>query len=150
MEPQPGHESHFDASPPPASTVPAAEVSPAVDTSVGLFGARSKAKELGAEVERLTTANAQLNLQLRDLGALDLVEIEQRRAGLIKRLEAERATGQAALSDLNRQRGQLQAEIDSMTALIVTTRDDLVLQEVGVYQYTHPLDDSRSPDIATG
>jgi len=142
VEPQARHVSPSDAPPPRAPTVPAAAAFPAVDTSFGLFGARSKAKELGAEVERLTMANAQLNSQLRDLGALDIVHLEQRRADLTTRLDAERATGQAALSDLNRQRAQLQAEIDSMTAQLVTTRDDLVLQEVGVYQYTHPLDDS--------
>ncbi len=44
--------------------------------------------------------------------------------------------------ELNEQRSHLQGELDSLAAQLVTTRDDLVLQEVGVYQYTHPLDNS--------
>ncbi len=131
-----------DVSPSPASGAPVTKATPAVDTSVGLFGARSKAKELGAEVERLTTANTELSSQLRDLGALGILELERRRTDLAARLEADRAAGQVTVSELNELRSHLKGELDSLSAQLVTTRDDLVLQEVGVYQYTHPLDDS--------
>jgi len=131
----------------PPDTAPTVQVTaftlePTVDTSVGLFGARGKARQLGAEVERLTRANGDLISQLRDLGALDVIELEQRRVDLTARLETESAAHQATLADMDRQRAEQSAELQFLQAALVTTRDDLVLQEVGVYQYTHPLDDS--------
>ncbi|WP_241668465.1 DUF4041 domain-containing protein [Pedococcus bigeumensis] len=159
-------ERRADAS--PAPTVAPPSPSPAaVDTSVGLFGARGKARELGAEVERLTAtnaeqtatlerltaANAELTSQLRDMGALDVLELEKRRADATSQMEQERIAHQAAaaqevaahhatLAELLSRKVGLEAQIESIREELVTTRDDLVLQEVGVYQYTHPLDDS--------
>lgn len=142
-------------------------LAPAVDTSVGLFGARGKARELGAEVVRLTAvnadlgaqvdqlsaANSELTAQLRDMGALDVVELEKRRADAVSQMERESSAHQAAmtqelgvhqatLAQLQAQRGDLEVELAALSEQLVTTRDDLVLQEVGVYQYSHPLDDS--------
>ena len=104
-------------------------------------------------VERLTAANAELTAQLRDLGALDVAELEKRRADAVSQMAQERAahqaataheltTHQAALAELASRKTALEAELAALSAELVTTRDDLVLQEVGVYQYTHPLDDS--------
>lgn len=115
---------------------------PTIDTSVGLFGARGKARELGAEVGRLTRANADLTRQLTDLGALDIVELEQRRARLAAQLEQDRAVQQSELTSLASRKAELSAELAAMQQGLVVTQDHLVLQEVGVYQYTHPLDDS--------
>jgi hypothetical protein len=142
VEPPTRNQRESEVSPAPVSTVHVPPSAPAVDTSVGLFGARRKARELGAEVERLTAANVELTSQLRELGALDLIELERRRTDLTDRLDADRVSGRAALAELVQQRTQLQAELHALSADLVTTRDDLVLQEVGVYQYTHPLDDS--------
>ncbi len=166
----------------PATTARAAALAlaptPAVDTTVGLFGARGKARELGAEVERLTAANAQqaehverltaanteLTTQLRDMGALTVLELEKRAAEASTQMDQERAAhqaavaqelaahraamaaelaaSQAAVTDLESRKLLLEAQVESVREELVTTRDDLVLQEVGVYQYTHPLDDS--------
>ncbi|WP_457253615.1 DUF4041 domain-containing protein [Pedococcus sp. P5_B7] len=109
---------------------------------MGLFGARGKARELGAEVGRLTRANADLTRQLTDLGALDIVELEQRRARLAAQLEQDRAVQQSELTSLASRKAELSAELAAMQQGLVVTQDHLVLQEVGVYQYTHPLDDS--------
>lgn len=166
------------SSAPAAPSGAAASAPPAVDTTVGLFGARGKARELGAEVERLTAANlrqaqqveqltaanTELTTQLRDMGALGVLELEQRAADATKRMEQERVAHagalaqelatqratlaeeltaqQAAVTDLQSRKRLLEAQVESVREELVTTRDDLVLQEVGVYQYTHPLDDS--------
>lgn len=126
---------------------------PAVDVSVGLFGARRKARELGAEVERLTELNADLMTQLRQLAAWDVMEVEKRRTAALRGMEAERAAhhtamaadaaiAQASVAELDSQMVGLKMQLASMSEQLVTTRDDLVLQEVGVYQYSHPLDNS--------
>lgn len=118
-----------------------------------MFGARGKAKELGAEVERLNAANAELSSQLRDLGVLDVVELEKRRADASLQMQQEHSTHQAAiaqelaahqatLSELQSRKVSLEVQLAALSEELVTTRDDLVLQEVGVYQYTRPLDDS--------
>ncbi len=146
-----------------------------MDLNVGLFGARGKAKELAAEVQKLTLANAELRAQLDKLGVLSLVEIEERKTALTQ--EIEEATA-ALAQDIASQRAGLSIEIDerraalateiaaeqgrhaatlaaimaeesavaerlnSLRAQTVLTEDTLILQEAGVYEYTHPLDDS--------
>ena len=148
------------ASPPlpdsPTSLTSSVQAPPApasVDTSVGLFGARGKARELGAEVERLTALNAELTLQLRDMGALGVLELEKRRVDAMSQMEQERVAHQAAaaqelaahqatLAELQSRKTGIEVQLAALSEELVTTRDDLVLQEVGVYQYTHPLDDS--------
>ncbi len=112
------------------------------DPSVGFFGARGKARELAAEVERLTAMNTSLTTQLRDLGALGIVELGQRRARLAARLAEDRATYESTVDGLKSQQNELNDQMETLRAELVATRDEIVLQEVGVYQYTHPLDDS--------
>ena len=136
-----------------ATEVAEAVSAPAVDTSVGLFGARGKARELGAEVHRLTAVNAELTARLRELGALDVMELEQRRDAAVEGMAAERAAHQAAMdadvgaaqatvAELTSRKTGLEVQLAAVSQELITTRDELVLQEVGVYQYQHPLDDS--------
>ena len=39
---------------------------------------------------------------------------------------------------------ELRAEYDELAALLVETRDAILLQEVGLYEYRHPLDESTA------
>ncbi len=100
---------------------------PSRSSDVPLFGARGKARELGAEVARL-----QVELQrFSRLELLSVAELEQRSAALRAEIEGE----QAKLA-------QGRAELEAARAEIVVTREEAVLQEVGIYQYRHPLDDT--------
>ena len=90
-----------------------------------IFGARKRAQELDEE-------NAWLRQQLAALGALDHIELARQR------------------DDLARQRGEIAAqveakrqELDRLAVEIVATSDLAVLQEVGVYQYRHPLENAE-------
>jgi hypothetical protein len=92
---------------------------------VPIFGARKRAQELEDEC-------ASLRQQLAALGALDHVELARQR------------------DELTRQRDQVAAEVggkqqelDRLAADIVATSDLGVLQEVGVYQYRHPLENAE-------
>lgn len=82
-----------------------------------LFGARKRAQELEDE-------NAWLRQQLAALGALDYLELARQREGINAQVQAKRQ------------------ELDHLAAEIVATSDLAVLQEVGVYQYHHPLENA--------
>ncbi|WP_203590293.1 DUF4041 domain-containing protein [Streptomyces sp. SID13031] len=125
----------------------------AAEQSIGLFGARGKAKELAAEVQQLAAKNEQLRGQLEKFGALSLVEIEERkveltadlenqRLTLTRELEAEQVRRTAVVSALVAEESATAERLKALQDKVVVTEDTLILQEVGVYAYTHPLDDS--------
>lgn len=133
---------HVPVIAPPSESVPdhAETEQPALDASrvqikIGMFGARNKAKELASE-------NAHLREQMGRLGVLSVVELEQRKAGLTADLERQQREHQDTLSRLRVEQTSTRAELAQLQQQVVTTRDTLILQEVGVYDYTHPLDDS--------
>jgi hypothetical protein len=139
---------------------PSASPSESVELSapdIPLFGARGKAKELAAEV---TTLKAQLT----KLGAMEVVELERQRAALAeqlaadqvamaaertehaRKLEAERRAARQSIEDelarLAGERDQLQATVVALGSEVVVTEELALLQEAGLYEYQHPLDDS--------
>jgi len=110
------------------------------------FGARGRARELAAEVDRLRAEQERL-------GLLSLAEVEQRRDELRRELDvlggqlaAEREQAKAALekqtAETREQLSQLQAKLDALCAQVVITEEVAILQEVGVYEYRHPLSDA--------
>jgi Domain of unknown function (DUF4041)/T5orf172 domain len=128
-----------------------------IEEKVGLFGARQRVKELNAEV-------GTLRAELSRLGFLDVVELEQHRQQLgteIQEREAELAADLQAhgarLEDLtNRQVAQSAAQVADLTGQVqalntqlaelqmqvAVTQEQAILQEVGIYQYRHPLSDA--------
>jgi hypothetical protein len=92
---------------------------------VPIFGARRRAQELEDE-------NASLRQQLAALGALDHVELARQRGELTRQRD-----------EVAAEVGGKQQELDRLAADIVATSDLAVLQEVGVYQYRHPLENAE-------
>lgn len=133
-----------DPAPIPAQTTTEQRVAagPRIDTKIGMFGARSKAKELAAEVNRLLNENAQMHAQMARLGVLSVVELELLKATLSADLERQQAEHQNGLNARRAEKADLEAQLAQLKQQVVTTQDTLILQEVGVYDYTHPLDDS--------
>ena len=156
--------------------VPAvAEPAKPATVDVPRFGARSKAKELGAEVERLRA-------DMERLGVLSVAELERDRDQLQQRIEelqqevadrtgdvqrreqelAERLAKQerkhaerlAKQEQEARERTEkstrhaeheaqsLVARLEAMRQQVVVTEEIALLQEVGIYQYRHPLTDA--------
>nr|WP_269205355.1 DUF4041 domain-containing protein [Motilibacter aurantiacus] len=106
------------ALPPP----PAPEPSPPSGGRRGLFGPRKK---------QLAEDNARLASQLAHFGAMDALDVQRetdRRRDELRVVEAQLAAARAELQQVQSQ--------------LVAADDDMVLQEVGVYRYKHPLDDS--------
>jgi hypothetical protein len=143
-----------------ASTEEATEAeksAPRDEAKIPFFGARKHARVLAEEAARLRA-------ELDRLGALSLAEIERRRtvvaaevADQEARLVRERDNATAALardreqaqSDIAHSRQEALAEerrvneeLVALRAQVVVTKDEVLLQEAGVYDYRHPLSDS--------
>jgi hypothetical protein len=99
-----------------------------VGRRVPLFGARAMAKRQQDEVE-------QLRAELARLGALDVAELARERDELMQQVREQQAR-------LQGERSELEAELARLRQQIVVTQEDEVLQEIGVYRYRHPLEDS--------
>lgn len=159
-ETRPEPEPHTSAAPISDPDQAAADAQPSPLSEPGdipRFGARKRAKELSAEVARLRE-------QLERVGALSLLEVEERRAKVsaeieqeTERLEQERrdaaatlqrereeagAQARQELSVLQAEQQQLDARLGDLRVEVVETEEVALLQEAGVYEYRHPLSDA--------
>ena len=114
------------------SAPPAAHpVQPHVDTQIGVFGARAKARELASKVNRLTDENTHLRNSLERLGVLDVIELEAarerireeiatlKRAKEHRRVQIEeelRTSAERTTQRLERSRKALQKKVDRLEA----------------------------------
>lgn len=133
------------------------------EEKIGFFGARKRAQELqlreralisnlaacNAEVHRQTAIGQGLTSEINRLGSMTHDQIRQD-------LNARRSEGARVSADLDRNVANMRGELASLTVKlnlgraeladinrsIVDTTDLQALQTVGVYDYTHPLDDS--------
>jgi hypothetical protein len=139
-ESQPAVQRPADDSPAPRASEKSA--------SVPLFRSRSRARELAGEVDEL---RAQVQ-RLSRLDVLTVAQLEQRRDELEgeiaeqqARLELDRAAAvdaqQQQVAELAHQRAELAAQVQQLRVDVITTEEEAVLQEVGVYEYRHPLTD---------
>lgn len=147
-----------------------------------MFGARAKARELAAKVNRLVDENTHLKSSLERLGVLEVTELENLRDRLgeeiaelgrakeRRRVQIEeelRVSAERTTRELERSRKALQKKVewleseekrqharaiadtrrhelrlDELRGRIVVSEDLAALQEAGIYEYSHPLDDS--------
>ncbi|MCL1872251.1 MAG: DUF4041 domain-containing protein [Promicromonosporaceae bacterium] len=98
------------------------------DEKIPLFGGRKRARELSE--------------QLSQLGASDLVEV--RRQTDEARAAHEQAVAKAAkeLASLREEVARTRAELDHLRGEVVDVRDAAVLQEVSLYDFEHPAENS--------
>ncbi|AQZ67761.1 ATPase [[Actinomadura] parvosata subsp. kistnae] len=89
--------------------------------SAGLFGGK----------KRLEEENAQLRQWVERLGGMDAMSI----AAMTEALHVEHAGLQTAIGDATRRLRETEARV-------VQTEETVLLQEVGVYEYRHPLSDA--------
>ncbi|WP_255658273.1 DUF4041 domain-containing protein [Actinoplanes sp. L3-i22] len=93
---------------------------PRHDPEIPLFGARGKARELAAEVEKLRAERE----EMARLGLFDLKDLMEQRQRL-----------QRDLTDLRH-------HLDGLRKQVVVTEEEALLQEAGIYRYRHPLSDA--------
>jgi hypothetical protein len=128
------------------------------------IGLRRTIEDLRHEIAELRVEQETLRDTQRRLGVLSTAELEQRRDGLTAeisdqrtRLDRERAealdraahevdlaqaNAKRALERLDEERLTLESRVRELKSAVVVTEETAVLQEVGVYEYRHPLSDS--------
>ncbi|MBF6352925.1 DUF4041 domain-containing protein [Nocardia flavorosea] len=94
------------------------------ESKVPLFGARAYAKRQADELAEALVENRWLREQLEQIGGLGIGDLQRLQA----QLEAQIAEHQAVRDDLVEQ--------------VVDMREQHLLQEIGIYEYRHPLSDS--------
>lgn len=107
---------------------------------MALFGSRENA-EVVALREQLAAANgtiAELRAWIGRLRGAETSALESE----LRQLRAAVDAKKSEYVTLGTTRRQLQAEVDTWRSRLVETRDLALLQEVGVYEYAHPLDDA--------
>lgn len=98
---------------------------------IPFFGARKFAAQLLCDLELTIQQRDQAHSQLRELGGLTILELNERK----NKVESEVRNSQERLSSLNQQ-------LETVAQQIVATEDAVILQEAGVYSYSHPLSDA--------
>lgn len=134
-----------------------AQPSTPAEKDIPLFGARKRARELMVEV-------GHLRAELERLGALSIAELEKMRADLETGLEEQRiqlttereeaaaemarraqeaeAALQGELASLDKAKSGLVERLRELREQVVVTEDIALLQEAGVYEYRHPLNEA--------
>lgn len=102
---------------------------------VPLFGARKHARQTAENLDRANAEIARLRAEMDRLGALEVAELERQR-------EALRAETQAMRENLAGERASLERALADLKTRVVKTQEAEILQEVGIYEYRHPLSDS--------
>ncbi len=127
---------HQQARQQPSSTsAVVASPAPAASTRVPLLGARKQARRTAEDLHRANAEIARLRVEMGRLGALDVAELEREREALTIETQAMR-------DDLASERASLARELADLKVRVVTTQEAEILQEVGLYEYRHPLTDS--------
>ena len=98
---------------------------------MAIFGGRRRAADLEVELARAHT-------MLAELGALDHVERAARRQAAEQQLAQVLAEEHAA----RRRVTAAELELGQLQSLLIETRDQELLQSAGVYEFTHPLENS--------
>lgn len=91
---------------------------------VPLFGTRAYAKRQSQELTDVTAENQRLRAHLASIEGLEIADLHRLRDQL-----AAQVTEQ-------------QASLDSLRTQVINTQEEQVLQEIGIYEYRHPLSDS--------
>ncbi|GAA4876944.1 DUF4041 domain-containing protein [Actinomycetospora straminea] len=105
-----------------------------------VFGARKHARELASTLADVQQENDLLRDQLSRMGALDVVELRKEAARAEQEMALRRREIDGELAALRRSLASVAEELERARQGVVETRESALLQEVGVYQYQHPLD----------
>ncbi|GAA3207477.1 DUF4041 domain-containing protein [Oerskovia jenensis] len=124
-------------------------------SAIPFFGARKKARELAGETDALRAEVELLRAELTRIGAMDVAQIEQERVTAQRRYVEERTAREVEqeaarqrfareLADLGAQVGTRDAQVRDLSRLVVQLEETALLQEVGIYDYQHPLENAEA------
>lgn len=128
---------------PPQSTEPAAgEAGTAASSRPRFSASKPKLFGKGQALDEAHAEVARLQGELDRLGAMDIADLDAERARLRAELSEIEQQVVAARTRADAERAEVEAELASLRSSVVQTQETLILQEVGIYRYQHPLDDS--------
>ncbi|WP_244930831.1 DUF4041 domain-containing protein [Nocardioides sp. W7] len=120
---------------PPQPQQPAAPAASFKASKPKLFGKGQALDEAHAEIDRLRA-------ELARLGAMDIADLQAERERLQGEVAAAGEQLAASQVDGQRQRQEIESQLAAARRMVVETEETAILQEVGIYRYQHPLDDS--------
>lgn len=109
---------------------------------ITFFGARKTATDLAHHVTDLRTRLDDANAVIARLGAMSIIELETMRARLDREISTQREVIARERAEADAAVTTARGELAKVKQLIVETEDLALLQESGVYHYTHPLSDA--------
>jgi hypothetical protein len=105
------------------------------------FGARSLARSLQRDIRDTQAECDRLRKQLEELGALTILELQARRTQLETAILNQQTQIEADQTKAEATAAAVETQIRELRKALVVTEDLTLLQEVGVYEYRHPLTD---------
>lgn len=109
---------------------------------VPFLGARRFARQVLDELAQVSKDRDAMHATLSRIGGLSQLERERRLEQLNAEIAGTSAEWKAQLVQLGSERDQLMAQIESLRKEVVETRERALLQESGIYEYAHPLEDA--------
>ncbi|WBL76036.1 hypothetical protein I3J27_23740 [Bradyrhizobium xenonodulans] len=104
----------------------------------------SKNTELGATSAQLRAERDLARQQLEYFGAAPILDMDARRQELQKRVDALNEELENVRATIAAERDNLRKEVEAARQTIVETRETAILQEIGIYEYRHPLNKRSS------
>lgn len=113
-----------------------------INRKIPFFGARRFARELLADLAAVSNDRDALHGTLSRIGGLTQLEREKALERLNAEISATSSAWKVQLAELSAERDQLLAQVAELRKDVVETRERALLQESGIYEYTHPLQDA--------
>lgn len=109
---------------------------------IPLFGVRRFARDLLTDLAAVSKDRDDAHATLSRIGGLDQLQREHELQRLNDEISAAAAAWKTQLIELGVERDRLTAQVTELRADVVETRERALLQESGIYEYTHPLEDA--------
>lgn len=121
---------------------PTSQPEQSVPASGGFQGSKPKLFGKGKALDEAHAEIARLQSELKRLGVLDITDLQAERDGLRREVATIAEQARAAKAQADQQRSAIEANLLELRQDVVDTEEAAILQEVGIYKYRHPLDDS--------
>lgn len=113
-----------------------------INRKIPFFGVRRFARELLADLASVSKDRDAMHGTLARIGGLTQLEREKALERLNAEISATSSAWKVQLDELGAERDQLLAQVAELRKDVVETRERALLQESGIYEYTHPLRDA--------
>ena len=107
-----------------------------------MLRARRRVRELASEIEGLRAELDELRRENDQWRTMPAVQMQIDLEDLERQIQSLRESREKSAADFEAEVASYEQRLTDLKEQVVTTEDAAILQEVGVYDYRHPLDDS--------